>query len=453
MSSLLAGAIKTDITPKEGTQISGDIGRHRPVEEVLDPLYAKALVLADDETKLCVISLDLAHTQTEFTTELRSKIAEILGSSPEHVMVHSTHNHAGPALGRGVPAEKRIPKGMSWLVCSWEEEYTSFAEERILDAVRRASERLEPAELGLARGVDGRVAFNRRFIMRDGRAKTHPAPCDPNILYNEGPIDPEVAVAAVRIASGEIAALMLHHTCHPVHFYPLRKVSAGWPGAWAAEMENAVGQECTALVLNGCCGNVHYNDHLDPGPANDHTTVGKLLKETAEEVMKRLDYTSGVPLAAVTRTLSIPWRKIPEKALKEARELLDKHPQPTWKEGLEGVAAQWDWVHAVRLLDRVEKEKEVRECTYEVQVFRIGALAIAAFPGEPFVQMQLEMKLKSPADFTFGCEQGNGRGVGYVPTAEAVEKGGYEAEWSRLDPGALETIGKNAVEMLNDLFE
>jgi len=30
--------------------------------------------------------------------------------------------------------------------------------------------------------------------MRDGSAKTHPGNCDPNILYCEGPIDPEAAL-------------------------------------------------------------------------------------------------------------------------------------------------------------------------------------------------------------------------------------------------------------------
>ena len=46
---LLAGAAEVDITPVMGTQIAGDIGRRRPAEILIDPIYAKALVLDDGQ--------------------------------------------------------------------------------------------------------------------------------------------------------------------------------------------------------------------------------------------------------------------------------------------------------------------------------------------------------------------------------------------------------------------
>jgi hypothetical protein len=42
---LLVGAAKADITPDYGTQISGDIGRYRPVEEIRDRLYARIIIV------------------------------------------------------------------------------------------------------------------------------------------------------------------------------------------------------------------------------------------------------------------------------------------------------------------------------------------------------------------------------------------------------------------------
>ena len=39
------GAAWADITPAPGTQLAGDIGRRRPLEEVRMPLKARALVI------------------------------------------------------------------------------------------------------------------------------------------------------------------------------------------------------------------------------------------------------------------------------------------------------------------------------------------------------------------------------------------------------------------------
>jgi hypothetical protein len=40
-----AGTAQVDITPMAGTHLGGTIGTYRPAELVIDPIYAKALVL------------------------------------------------------------------------------------------------------------------------------------------------------------------------------------------------------------------------------------------------------------------------------------------------------------------------------------------------------------------------------------------------------------------------
>jgi hypothetical protein len=73
---------------------------------------------------------------------------------------------------------------------------------------------------------------------------------------------------------------------------------------------------------------------------------------------------------------------------------------------------------------------------------RIGGTGISFFPGEPFVEMGLSTKGKSPfrQGFTIGLSNG---AVGYVPTPEAHELGGYEtwrAKSSYLEKGASEKM-------------
>ncbi len=93
-------------------------------------------------------------------------------------------------------------------------------------------------------------------------------------------------------------------------------------------------------------------------------------------------------------------------------------------------------------------------CPVEVQALRIGDLAVIGVPGEPFVEAQLEIKCNSPALRTFCVHMTNGA-VGYIPTAEPLDRGGYEtrtARWSKLGAEALDTITCAATELLEELF-
>jgi hypothetical protein len=91
---------------------------------------------------------------------------------------------------------------------------------------------------------------------------------------------------------------------------------------------------------------------------------------------------------------------------------------------------------------------------YEIQVFRLGNTALVAWVGKPFVEAQLHLKLHSPAAFTMVAHMPNGY-VGYIPTPEALQRGGYEtwtSNWSKFQPEALEQIGDAAIELVNGLF-
>ena len=68
---------------------------------------------------------------------------------------------------------------------------------------------------------------------------------------------------------------------------------------------------------------------------------------------------------------------------------------------------------------------------------------------------QLEIKQASPFEYTFVAHMSNGY-AGYVPTAAALERGGYEtrtSNGSQLAPDALETISNTAIELLEKLSQ
>ena len=132
-------------------------------------------------------------------------------------MVHAVQNHAAPAVGHfffNLESEY-VPPELWWLK-GGDDEYHPVAVERTVEAIGLALENMQPGRVGIAAGVENRVAFNRRFVMRDGTAEMgfggHP-PSD--VAYNEGPIDPALGVVSFTTESLRPVALLLHHTCHP----------------------------------------------------------------------------------------------------------------------------------------------------------------------------------------------------------------------------------------------
>ncbi|HUU60581.1 MAG TPA: hypothetical protein VMZ50_13655 [Phycisphaerae bacterium] len=450
---LLAGAGQADITPAQGIQIAGDIGRYRPVEEIRDRLQAKALVLRGGGKTSCLLSLDVTGVMRRYSTELRRRIADRLDTSPDAVIVHALQSHSAPVVGHHAIGDDctLIPADLPWLR-GGDDRYVEPFFNGVMEAVAGARASLQPVTVKAGRRADGRVAFNRRFVMRDGTVKTHPPKCDPEILHCEGPTDPEVGVAVFEGASGKAVAAILHHTCHPTHGYPQRWISADWPGSWSQGTRGLLGEQCVPLVVNGACGNVHHANHLDPTQEDTIEAMGAKLTETTGRILSELRRVEVSPLGWSSRMLRIPLRTLSAEEVAAARKMLDEHPQPVWTDA-EKTNVSWDWVYAAATLDLARRQEQQPWYDCEIQVLRLGELAVAAWPGEPFVEAQLAVKKGSPAAYTFVAHFCNDS-AGYIPTRRAFAGGGYEtrtANWSQLAPEALETIEAATLEMLQEL--
>ena len=420
-SALRAGAAEADITPPMGVQIAGDIGRYRPVEEVREPIYARALVLELDGRRCCLLSLDLLAVTGRWAQEIRRRAAQRFGLDPSGIMVHVTQNHAAPCLGHTFIRDEcgLFPPEYPWLR-GGDDRYNEPTVERVVNAIAAALDSLRPVSVQIGRRTDGRVAFNRRFVMRDGSVRTHPPRCDPNILYCEGPTDPEVAVMIFRSEAGAPLAALLHHTCHPVSGYPHRFIISDWPGAWSDGVKELCGNECVPLVVNGCCGNVHHTNHLDPHYKVEHREMGRKLTETTARILEKMDALPSGILDWRVRTVRIPLRELPAAEVETARKLISEHPEPMWRDSTR-TSVEWDWVYAAAMLDLYESRRQLPYYDYEVQAFRLGDSALVALTGEPFVEGQLQIKLHSPAPYTLVAHMCNGY-VGYIPTRQALER-------------------------------
>lgn len=451
---LKVGAAKVDISPELGIQIAGDIGRRRPCTGVKEPIYARALVLEQDGRRYCILSLDVLAIDNPWADEIRRRAQAAYGLPPEAVMIHITQNHAAPSIGNHFCRDEcnLFPAEHQWLR-GGDARYNEPAVRGTVEAIGEAIGRLEPVRVSAGRAVDGRVAFNRRFVMRDGTAVCHPPSCSPKILHVEGPTDPEVGVVTFTAGDGHVISALLHHTCHPCHGFGGNEVIGGWPGAWCEEMEAHFGPTCTPLVINGCCGNVHHANHLHPSQKDDHREMGRLLAESSRRALGSMTEVGPEPFAWTRRVIPIPRRRIPDELLAQAKKMLQEHPEPLWKDA-QHIRVEWDWVYAVGIIDIADERRTHPDYPYEIQALRIGDLAVLALMGEPFVEAQLRIKLESPFPFTVVAHMCNGY-LGYVPTKRAFARGGYETRTgrgSRLEPEALEMVEEAALDILKGLW-
>jgi hypothetical protein len=451
-SPLRAGAAKMDISPANGIQIAGDIGRFRPCTGVLDPVYARALAIEKDGRQFAVLSIDVLAIDNPCVEEIRRRAKNAYGLAADAVMVHVTQNHAAPSIGNHMCRDSctLIPDKHYWLR-GGDANYVEPAIAAVVAAIGEALHKLTPVTVAAGRTTDGRVAFVRRYVMRDGTSRCQPPLCSPDILHVEGPADPEVGVATFTAEDGHVVSALLHHTSHPCNGFWGNEAMPDWPGAWCQEMEAHFGPACVPLVINGCCGDVITFNYLSPDQnpkGGDYREIGRLLAQSTKKAMEQMTPIDAGQVGWSSMVLQIPRRQVPADVLEQSRQLLRDHPEPFWTDE---IRVSRDWVYAVSIIDIAEEQDQL--FPYEIQAMRIGSFALLAVGGEPFAVTQLTIKGGSPFAFTQVAHMCHGY-VGYVPTKRALAGGGYETKigrGSRLHADAAEMIEKSSVDFLKKL--
>lgn len=459
-----AGSARVAITPPLGAHLAGlGAGVHRPAREVLDPLYAKALVVESGERRLAILALDVICITEEYTRRIRAA-ARALGFEPEAVLVHTLQNHSAPSVG-GLMLDPDFPfplKPGTEYVTGSEKAYCELAVAGAIKALQAAAQKLAPVAAAYGRGLAPKLAFNRRGIRLDGSidmpwfysGQQQPLG-PPHLRAMEGSNDPEVGVIAFRAPDLTLRATLLNFSCHPVNLFVTRRevISADWPGAWAAAVESCFAMESPALVLNGCCGNLNPWPPMTPDFKPDHRRMGSALAEMARKVMERMTFAPVRQLAWRLRRIPLPYREVPKARLREVARILKKHPRPVWNREKTAVADEWFLAASTRSIEYCRRR--MPKFIYEAQVFRIGDAFIVGLPGEPFVEGQLAIKTKAPLPFVQVAHMCT-HYTGYLPTREAALRGGHEANapctyWAKLAPEALDIVVRNVREMMHEL--
>lgn len=444
-----AGAATSNITPKLGTSINGNM-RDVRAQHIHDELHARCLVLDDGKTRLAMAVVDACMLPRTLTDEARRLVQEETGLAQERILISATHSHSGGTCASVFQSDP-------------DPEYPRYVARKVADGIRRAANNLAPAKIGWGSGSVPDEVFNRRWKLKPGtpmpnpfggtdQVKMNPGVASPNLVEPAGPTDPEVFVLSVVSQENRPIALLANYSLHYVGGTGPGHISADYFGMFADRVQELLKADrqdpgFVGIMSNGTSGDINNINWRGPAgvrhkPYEKMRLVAHKVAAEAARVQQAIQHRDWVPLGVAQREIQLGVRKPRPEELVRAKEIL-ANAKPGPLSGVEAVYAR----ESVLLSDYPDRVPVL------LQAMRLGELSITAIPCEVFVEIGLDLKKRSPLKPNFTISLANGYN-GYLPTPEHHALGGYEtwrARSSYLEVGASPRITATLLELLNEL--
>lgn len=458
--SLLAGYARVDITPPLGIAMPGYF-KIRNAKSVLDPLEAICIAFSDGEGTALLIAVDTEAIADEVANEAKAAISSATGVPQDAIFIHATHTHTGGDLHRRLDALREPDDALASQRLTFT--YIDHTVRRLADAATLAMADLAPASLSAARSRAERISFGRRYLMKDGGIRTNPGVLNPDIVKAVGTADDEVQVLRID-REGRKPVAVINFQTHP-DVVGGETISADWPGFTRRIFEAALGGEALALFINGTQGDVNHVC-VDPRPGelngmhNDFDDVyrgygharhmGCVVAGAALSVWAKCAPLEAGRVSHGVRLVRVPSQMPSSDELPDARRIVELHRAGRDSDlpfkGMELTTAVADAERKLRL----EHGPEFFEMP--ISSIAIGnSVAFVGFPGEPFNDIGVELKSKSPFAMTVPACLTNGS-RGYFPFSDAYAQGGYESRSSDFGPSVARDLIDGALAELHSLL-
>lgn len=451
MSALKVGFARVNINPMLGIGIAGYFVP-RFARGFLDDLEAAALALECGGKRALMISADTLGLGKKTVRKYTAAIEKATGLDAGSIFLSATHTHTGPATEHQTAFEADDA-----LI----ERYVAFLGERLADAAKLALDDLRPARMGFIEGVaPARIAYIRRYKMKDGTTMTCPPINDPNIDHPIGTLDQRVNLLRFDRAGAD-SVILVNYGLHADTING-EMISADWPGVMRRTVEKAIGGvKCVCFVgAQGDVGSTHVfpsggdmndteisfdNEMKSPGMAR---FIGRALAGTVLQVYDKAEYAEVDSIDLLRRTVRVAANLPKPEDLPRAHEYKALHDAGRDEEipykAMELTTVVAEAIRMCRL------ENGPAEFELELTGLRIGGAAFVGIPGEPFTGIGVGIKEGKGWDMILPCCLTNGS-EGYFPMRDAFDEGGYEARSSDYTAGVAERIVESGLDLLDEL--
>jgi hypothetical protein len=283
---------------------------------------------------------------------------------------------------------------------------------------------------------------------------------------DQRPIDEQVGIIKVDDSRGRSRAVLINYSCHPTVLGPDNLLVTGdFPNFAVEEIERSLGPDSMAMFVNGTQGNISMGHSselsaigvITPGRTFERAAeLGHLLAKATLEELPSIVTTDDPALSALTIPVNLPLKDYPpledaRESLTEAEEVLERlSAEGAPPEKIMPAKTQRLYASITNFYAREAQNLPDGNLPIELQGFRVGEAAFVAIPGEVFVEIGLALKRQSPhMTFVFGIANGY---IGYVPTSEAFEVGGYEVVSSKCQPEAAAVLIDEVANLTEQLF-
>ena len=501
-NGLKIGWTSVDITPDKPVLIAGQF-HARVSEGVMDPITATVLVIesvkGSEREHAIMVSCDFVAVSdgmrdpSDFRGRVRQLVKEISPEiNVENIMLNATHTHSAPYVAEtpvediyGVSLEMISPDGEVMSPA----DYSEFAAQKIAEAIISAwnGRNKGGISFGLSKAVTG---HNRLQALKDGRSLMYGSTDtrefshiegyenhDLNLLFawnEKEQLTGVVVNTAVPSQVSEQSYLLsgdfwnetrnLFKERFGAEVHVLGQVSAAGDQSphlmWGSKAEERM-QRLMGLAEDGAeNGTLGRRRMIALHLTNGTEAILPYMKEQIEwnptfryraesiDLSRRL---LGEQDLLDAKVAIEHFKPLYEKLLAEAKANPEITKDPRWYIALTVNHAHYK--RGLSVLARYGVEQKQPKMPVEVQVIRIGDMAIASNPFELYLDYGIRILTKSPAIQTF-IVQLAGSGT-YVPTQRSIEGGAYGAVPAStiFGPDGGDELVQQTLEMIQSLWK
>ncbi|MCY3008437.1 MAG: c-type cytochrome [Planctomycetota bacterium] len=410
-----AGAFARNIDPLTfPVWVNGGIAGQQS-DRVRDTLFARCLVLEANGHKVAIAIVDNCILPHEVTDAAKTIVQQRLGLPPERVLIAATHTHSAVAV-TGVHG------------CPVQEDYAAQLPSWIADGIVKADERLKPAQFGTTSVVAEKFIYCRDWLMKPGTANStpfsgrtsddvsmNPGYDNPNKLAPVGPIDRLIPILSIQDLEGKAIAVLATFS---THYAGAAALSSDYFGVVAQRLAKELRPDSpdsfVGIMANATSGNANCIDFSKPREPFTYAEVGNYVSDRILSVLPTVQYSRETTLDSAFDGFDVAVRMPKPKEVEEAKAWLranlgDRLPK-TMNENYARETVLMSELPATRRMN--------------LQVFRLGDLAIVANPCESYCETGMKIRQSSPFAMTMNVGLANGH-CGYIPPPEMFQLGGY----------------------------
>jgi hypothetical protein len=278
LADFRAGIAVRVVTPDPLLPVSGGIGPSKPATKKEGELTVRALVLADGDSRVAIVSADFLGFPSALGNKARALVKDI---PPENILIGATHTHSAPDCYGFPDGKGGTGADLKYLdsVCA-----------RIGEAIKEALANSRPASLRITTGeAKGKIAYN---------------------YYADRLYDPRCHVIQAVGADGKPFATLVNYAVHPEVIGSSQGIcSPDLVGPLYDRLQEKGGG--TGIFMNSAQGGMVTADNRLPGGKESRTweeciRIGQLLADEALRLVEKAPEQKSPKMLCDARTISFP---------------------------------------------------------------------------------------------------------------------------------------------------